>query len=230
MQAGATLAPLPLCATVAPSVASSDDDVVPDSAVFTFTVPPCSYGDVRDGRVEVTGAVEIVDPLPAEAGFEYIATLDDLAYRYVSPDLEGNYTVLRNGTRSLVGGASDLSLSVNLQILRALADFDANVAQNWTATFTPAAGTSLVVGQPLPDGTVEIVGTLGWSRPSESFSLAVSTPTALEYDADCTDTPQRIAAGELRAAGTFEGEDGYVQLVWNDCGDEPDMRFVAAGE
>jgi hypothetical protein len=88
----------------------------------------------------------------------------------------------------------------------------------------------VVVGQPLPDGTVVIEGTLGWSRPGESFSLAVSTPIALEHDADCTDTPQRIVAGELRAAGTFEGEDGYVQLVWNDCGDEPEMRFVAAGE
>ncbi len=227
---GAALAPLPLCATVAPSVASSDDDIVPDSAVFTFTVPPCSYDDVRDGRVEVSGVVEIVDPRPDATGFEYVATLDDLAYRYVSSNLEGNYTVLRNGTRWLDGGPAALTLNVSLQILRALADLDADVAQNWTATFTPAAGTSLVVGQPLPDGTINIEGTVDWSRLGEAFSLAVSTPTPLEYDSDCTDTPQRVRAGELRGAGTFEGQDGSVQLVWRDCGDEPEIRFVAAGE
>ena len=227
---GAALAALPLCATGAPNTTSTDGDAVPDSVVFTFTVPPCSYNDVRDGRVEVSGAIEIVDPAPTVGGFEYVATLENLAYRYVSPELAGNYTVLRNGTRSLDGDASRLTLSANLQIVRALADFNANVSQDWTATFTPAPGASLSAGQPLPDGTVGIEGTLGWSRPGESFSLAVSTPTPLEYDADCTDTPQRIVAGELRAAGTFDGEEGYVQLVWNDCGDEPEMRFVAAGE
>jgi len=226
---GASLAPLPLCATAAPSTASSDGDIVPDSAVFTFTVPPCSYDGVRDGRVEVSGVVELVDPAPGVTGFDYVATLANLAYRYVSADLEGNYTVLRNGTRSLAGGASELSLSVNLQSLRALADVDADVATTWTATFTPV-GAAAAPDQPLPDATINIEGSVAWSRLDESFSLAVTTPTPLQYDADCTDTPQRVRAGELRAAGTFDGQDGYVQLAWNDCGDEPDIRFVAARE
>jgi hypothetical protein len=227
---GPTLAALSLCAGGAPSAVSNDGDPVPDSVVFTFTVPPCSYDDVRDGRVEVTGAVEIVDPTPAVAGFEYLARLANLAYRYVSPDLAGNYTVLRNGTRYRGGNGAGLTVSVNLDIRRALADHDVNVAQHWTATFTPAAGATAQLEQPLTDGTVAIDGTFDWSWAGESFSLTVSTPTPLEYDADCTDTPQRIAAGELRAAGTFEGQEGYVQLVWNDCGDEPEIRFVAAGE
>ena len=137
---GPALAALPLCADGAPSAASNDGDPVPDSVVFTFTVPPCTYDDVRDGRVEVTGTVEIVDPTPATAGFEYLARLANLAYRYVTPDLAGNYTVIRNGTRYRGGDATGLTVTANLQIQRALADFDADVAQNWTATFTPAAG------------------------------------------------------------------------------------------
>ncbi|MGH7631824.1 MAG: hypothetical protein ACREOF_21015 [Gemmatimonadales bacterium] len=227
---GAALAALPLCAAGAPNAESADGDPVPDSVVFTFTVPPCSYGDVRDGRVEVTGVLEIVDPSPAIAGFGYVARLHDLAFRYISPELTGNYTVLRNGTRSLDGGPSGLSQTVALQVRRALADFDAAVSQNWTATLTPAAGATLVVGQLPPDGTIDIQGTLDWSRPNEAFSLVVSTPTPLQYDADCTDTPQRIRSGELRAEGTFAGEAGYVRLEWTDCGDEPRIRYVAAGE
>jgi hypothetical protein len=180
--------------------------------------------------VEVSGVVELVDPAPGVTGFDYVATLEDLAYRYVSPELEGNYTVLRNGTQLLQGDAAGLSLNVNLEVLRALADFPANVATNWSATFTPVAGAAAATDQPLPDGTIVLEGTAEWSRLDESFSLAVSTPAPLQYDAGCTDTPQRVRAGELRAAGTFNGEDGYVQLVWNDCGDEPEIRFVAAGE
>jgi hypothetical protein len=227
---GAALAALQLCdAGVTPS-ANNDGDPVPDSIVFTFTVPPCTYEDVRDGRVEVSGAVEIVDPTPAVAGFEYRARLANLAYRYVTPDLAGNYTVLRNGTLYRGGDAAGLTVSGNLQIRRALADSDADVTQDWTTTFTPAAGNTAQLQQPLTDGTIAIEGTFTWSGPGESYSLTVSTPTPLEFDADCTGTPQRIVAGELRAAGTFEGQDGYVQLTWNDCGDEPDIRFVAAGE
>ena len=166
----------PALRTAAPSAATSDGDPVPDSAVFTFTVPPCSYDDVRDGRVEVTGAVEIVDPTPTVAGFEYLARLVNLAYRYVSPDLAGNYTVLRNGTRYRAGDASGLTVSGNLQIRRALADFDANVTQDWTRDVHARGRRHRAAGQPLTDGTIEIEGTLDWSRPGESFSLTVSTP------------------------------------------------------
>jgi hypothetical protein len=228
--AGGGFAPLPLCADASPDASSSDADIVPDSAVFTFTVPPCSYTDVRDGRVEVSGLVELVDPAPSVTGFDYRATLADLAYRYVSADLEGTYTVLRSGTRTLAGTGAGLSLDVNLQVLRALADLDAAVTLEWTATFTPAEGTAAAPDQALPDGTITIVGTLEWRRVGEAFSLAVTTPTPLVYDANCTDTPQRVRDGELRAAGTFDGQEGYVQLLWNGCGDEPDIRFVAAGE
>ncbi|HET8625181.1 MAG TPA: hypothetical protein VFM14_16595 [Gemmatimonadales bacterium] len=224
----ATLAPLPLCATASPPLTSSDDDIIPDSTVFTFTVPPCTYDGVRDGLVEVTGQVEIVDLTPVSTGFDYRARLGDLAYRYVSQDLRDTYTVLRNGSRVLSGNGTGLILDQSIQSQRTLAELVAQANQDWHATFTPATDGSLVVNEPLPDGTILIDGTLAWARAGESFSLDVTTATPLEYDADCVDTPQRIRRGELRGAATFNGQDGYIRLVWTDCGDEPEIRFVAA--
>jgi hypothetical protein len=224
------LGPVQPCAGASPSVASSDDDIVPDSAVFVFTVPPCTYTGVRDGRLEVTGGVELVDPAPLSTGFDYRARLGNLAYRYVSPELEGTYTVVRNGSRTLSGNGTGLILDQDLQVRRVLANFVADVTQDWHATFTPIDEGSLAVDQPLPDGSITIEGTLTWSGLGESFSLAVTTATPLGYDADCTDTLQRISSGELRAAGTFNGQDGYIRLVWTDCDDEPVIRFVAATE
>jgi hypothetical protein len=219
-----------LCATASPSAANSDDDIIPDSAVFVFAVPPCTYDGFRDGRIEVTGAVELVDPSPTTTGFDYRSRLGNLAYRYVSPELKGTYTALRNGSRTLTGDAARLTLDQNVQTLRNLAEFTAQVSENWHATFTPVAQGTLAVDQTLPDGTITIDGTLDWTRDGESFSLTVTTPTPLGYDADCVDTYQRISSGELRGAGTFNGQNGYMRLVWTDCGDEPEIEFVAATE
>jgi hypothetical protein len=53
----------------------------------------------------------------------------------------------------------------------------------------------------------------------------VTTPTPLQYDASCTDTVQRIKAGELHAAGTFDDMQGFVRVRWTKCGDEPSFSF-----
>ena len=80
---------------------------------------------------------------------------------------------------------------------------DAAIDEQWTVNYTPA--TPLQINGPLPSGTLDIAGTMNWTRGTEDFALAVTTPTPLHYNAGCTDTVQRIDAGELHAAGTFEG-------------------------
>jgi hypothetical protein len=65
------------------------------------------------------------------------------------------------------------------------------------------------------------------ARGAESHDLTVTTPTPLHYDADCSDTPQRLEEGELRADGTFDGTPGYVRVRWTECGRDPEIRFVA---
>ena len=121
-----------------------------------------------------------------------------------------------------------LSLDVNLDVRRILAIEVVNVREHWTVALTPTGG-PLPNDESVPDASITIAGTFEYSRSGQQYSLDVTTPTPLTYDADCNDTQQRIRAGELRAAGTIEGQDGYVQLVWNDCGDKPEVRFVAAG-
>jgi hypothetical protein len=224
---GATLG-LPLCVGGS-GEGSSDTDIVPDSVRFVFSVPPCSYSNVRDGGLEVSGLVDILDPVPDADGFDYLVRMGNLGYRYVSPRLEDNYTVIRNGTRTRTGTEQALSQDVNLDVRRTLAVEVVTVREHWTVTLTPSGGAPLATDEAIPDASITIAGTFEYSRSGQQYSLDVTTPTPLTYDTDCNDTMQRIRAGELRAAGTIEGQEGYVQLVWNDCGDAPDVRFVAAG-
>lgn len=224
---GATLG-LPLCVG-ASGEGSSDTDLVPDSVLFVFAVPPCGYNNVRDGRLELSGEVEILDPVPDAAGFDYLARVANLGYRYVSPDISGNYTVIRNGTRTRTGTEQALSQDVNLEVRRMLAVEVVTVRENWTVSLTPSGGAVLATDESIPDASITIDGTFEYSRSGQQYALDVTTPTPLTYDAGCNDTQQRIRAGELRATGTFEGQDGYVRLTWNDCGDAPDIRFVATG-
>jgi hypothetical protein len=99
------------------------------------------------------------------------------------------------------------------------------VDEEWSGHFAPE--TPLQINKPLPSGTLDIAGTLAWTRGTESLDLTVSTPTPLHYNASCTDDARRIDAGELRADGTFQGTAGYVRIRWTDCGKDPEIQFVA---
>ena len=72
-----------------------------------------------------------------------------------------------------------------------------------------------------------VSGTVGWSRDNESFDLTITTATPLHYDASCDATGQRFDDGELHVSGTFGETPGYVRIVWEDCGDDPGIEFVA---
>ena len=100
---------------------------------------------------------------------------------------------------------------------------DAAIDKQWSLNFTPAA--SLQINAPLPSGSLDIAGTIDWTRGTEHFNMTITTPTPLQYDASCTDTVQRIRAGELTAAGTFGELNGLVRLSWRECGSEPRFSF-----
>ena len=55
----------------------------------------------------------------------------------------------------------------------------------------------LQINQPIPSGTLDIAGTMDWTRGTENFDLTVTTPTPLHYNAGCTDT---VAADRRRRA------------------------------
>ncbi len=210
---------------VSPSSATdSDGDGVPDDATYIFTAPPCEFTGWRGGTLDIIGNLRIQDPTPTDAGFGYESSLDRLRSRFTSADARVIYDVMRNGTRTVSGSVSGLLLTADIQVLRTFAGHsDAAVDKKWTLTFTPV--TPLQINTPLPGGTLDIAGTMDWTRGNEHFVMTVTTPTPLQYDANCTDTVQRIRAGELHAAGTFGEMDGVVRVTWRDCGSEPRFSF-----
>ena len=224
-----SLAPLgtgAACAT-AGSTSDTDGDGIPNDATYTFTAPPCRFSGIRGSTLDVVGQLRIEDPAPDAAGFGYDATVTALRFTLTADDSDDpNYTVTRNGFRTLGGNTSGLQLVTDLQAVRTFTGQpDGAVEEQLTVDYEPE--TPLQINQPLPSGTLDVSGTLGWSRGGESIDLTLTTTSPLHYSSDCTDTPQRIDDGELRADGTFEGVPGYVRVRWTECGRDPEIRFVA---
>ena len=208
------------------SSADGDGDGVPDDASYTFTAPPCRFTGVRGFVLDVVGQLRVADPAPETAGFGANISLIALRFSLSADDTDNNYSVIRNGTVTLTGSPAGLEQATNLQVQRTFTGLpDAQVEHVWTVGFDPEA--TLQINQPLPNGSVTVAGTVGWSRGNESFDLTITTATPLHYDASCTDTGQRFDDGELRVTGTFGETPGYVRVVWEDCGDDPEIEFVS---
>ena len=206
------------------SAADSDGDGVPDDATYLFTAPPCRFTGWRGGTLDIVGSLRIQDPSSTSAGFGYDATLTGLRSRFTSADTRVIYDVTRNGTRTLSGSVTGLLLTADLQVIRTFAGHpDAAIDQQWSLNFSPA--TPLQINAPLPSGTLDIAGTIDWTRGTEHFALTVSTPTPLQYDAGCIETVQRIRAGDMQASGTFGDLEGIVRVSWRGCGSEPEFSF-----
>jgi hypothetical protein len=213
---------------VAPSSSTdTDGDGVPDDASYTLTAPPCRYAEVRGFTLDVVGQLRIVDPAPETAGFGADIALTALRFSLSAEDSDQNYSVIRNGLLNFTGSPAGLELTTDLQVLRSFSGLpDAAAELLWTVRFDPEA--TLQINQPLPSGSVTVAGTVGWIRgSSESFDLTVTTVTPLHYDAGCDATGQRFDDGELRVSGTFGETPGAVRIVWEACGDDPDIEFVA---
>lgn len=208
------------------STADTDGDGVPNEASYVFTAPPCRYDDVRGFRLDVVGQVRITDPAPEIAGFGADISLTNLRFSLIAEDSDKNYSVTRNGTMQLLGGPAGLELTTAMQVLRTFTGLpDAAVEHDWVLGFDPEA--TLQINQPLPSGSLTVAGTVAWSRGSESFDLTITTVTPLHYNAACDDTGQRFDDGELAVSGTFGETPGSVRIVWEACGDDPDIGFVA---
>jgi hypothetical protein len=207
----------------------TDGDGIPNQAEYIFTAPPCRFEDIRGTTLDVVGRLQVQDPDPGPggAGFAYDATLVNLRSAFTGKDADHSYAATRNGTRTLTGTTAGLVLATDLQLLRTFPGLsDAAVDQQWQVAFHPDA--PLHINQPVPSGTLDVTGTMNWTRGTENFVLAVTTPTPVHFDATC-DGAQRFDAGELRAAGDFGDLTGYVRVRWSDCGDEPSIDFVEDG-
>lgn len=209
--------------------ADTDGDGVPDDASYTFTAPPCRYTGVRGFTLDVVGQLRIVDPAPETAGFGAVVDLTNLRFGLTHEEADRSYSVTRNGRMTLGGTAAGLELNSELQVLRTFTGLsDAAVEHVWVLGFDPEA--TLQINQPLPSGSLTVAGSVNWARGNESFDLTVTTITPLHYNAACDETGQRFDDGELAVSGTFGETPGAVRIVWTDCGDDPDIGFVADEE
>jgi hypothetical protein len=216
----------PAIPCVAPSTpADADGDGIPDDATYVFTAPPCRFTGWRGGTVDIVGSLQVQDPAPAGAGFGYDATLTTLRFRFTGPDPDVIFDVERSGTQALSGSVNGLLLTSDLQLRRTFSGKpDANVDQQWTVNYTPAA--QLQINGPLNTGSLSFAGTFNWVRGDENLALTVTTPTPLHYNAACGDTVQRIDAGEMHLAGKFaDNTDGFVRVRWTECGKDPSFGF-----
>lgn len=220
----ADMAPGAGCATV-DNTTDTDADGAPDNATFTFALPACSFTGFRGGTLEVTGTVAVSDPTAGVADFNYLATLTDFQFKLTNPSATLTFTAKRNGTRSLSGDANGVTLTNNITLVRSVPGrADATITHNLSLSFSPAQGASLVLGQPLPNGTFTKSGTLNWTRGLLSLSFTVTTVTPLVWDASCT-TDRKIASGEIHWTVP---DGGYIKSVWTGCGIEPTLTFVPA--
>ena len=214
----------PPCATPSSST-DSDGDGIPDDANYLFTAPPCRFTGFRGSTLDIVGQIRIQDPTPTQAGFDFLATLTSLRFTYTPTSGAAVYSVTRNGTRTLTGSVSGLQLVTDLQVARTFpGQSDAAVDEKWTVTFTPE--NPLAINQPPPSGTLDVAGTLNWTRGTENLALTVSTPTPVHYNAGCTGDSRRIDGGEVRVNGTFGEVTGDVRIRWSQCGRDPEVRFI----
>jgi hypothetical protein len=212
------------CATV-DNVTDTDGDGAPDNATFTFALPACSHTGFRGGTLEVTGSINISDPTVSTPDLNYVATLSDFQFKLTSPSEARTFTATRNGTRTLSGDGTGATLSNNITLVRSAPNrADATITHDFSISFTPAEGESLVLGMALPNGTFTKDGTLTWTRGQISRSFTFSTVTPLVWDASCT-TDRKIASGEIHA---ILPDGGYIKTVWNGCGVDPTRTFVRA--
>jgi hypothetical protein len=225
-----TLAPLNVggapCTT--PSAGTdTDGDGIPEDATYLFTAPPCRYPGVRGATLDIIGQLRVQDPT-ATATFGYAGSLTALRYTFNPDDADDpDYSVTRNGTRTLDGTTAGLQLATDLQVVRTFpGQPDGAIEELWSVAFTPEG--QLQINLPLPDGTLDIAGTMNWTRGTESFPIEVATAEAIHFDSTCEEV-QRFDGGELRLTSDFGGQPGYIRLRWEACGAEPAIDFVAAG-
>jgi hypothetical protein len=218
------------CGTFTPALpADGDDDGIPDALTVTYTLPDCHIED-EFGSMDITGSMFLEDLTPTVAGMSFGLAMNAVRVAVTDPEF-GTITVTRDGTGSVDHAASHLDQLYDFSTLVRAQGVSASFATEWDLDFDAAPGSSIVAGEPLPDGTYTPSGTTIIEQMRDRYTFIVSAPTPLAYSATCAADPfmydNPFSAGILRvdAAGA-EGE-GYVEIVFADCL-EPTITYRAA--
>lgn len=213
------------CLTITVIDASdSDSDTIPREVSFDFN---CSGTGWLGGTASLTGQVSFIDPLGAVLGYD--ATLNDLTLALVNAQGNRSYTETRNGTAIRRFSANSFTETRKVATLR---DYKGvfvtalvTITNEWDLSFSPEAGSSIELFKALPSGRFNLTGTTRWSGEDGAYTLEVSTPEGLDYDADCTQTPS-IVNGRIdaRLSGINNTK---ISIQFSACGVKPTVTLVS---
>jgi hypothetical protein len=184
---------------------------------LTFTAPPCIFEGARGyTTLDVTGTLA----LTRSNGDEFNFTSDATNMEWAFTNSSGTYSETRNGTRDITASASGASAASNISVVLAGARHNGTLNHQGSSTFTPAEGTSIVAGQPLPSGSFTHTGTDVWTGADGNVgTFNVTTTTPLAYDSTCKDTmPSVFDSGVLQIQKTTDVKTKVTTITWSNCG------------
>ena len=208
----------PMCAPIITpaSPTNSDGDAVPDSIRVDFT--GCTF--TRGVMIHtLAGVIDIIDPTPATTDYAARHVLTDFTRSLENTLTQRTVSARWNGTRQIEGTADTLGHTVTNMVTDYTFANGATATHtlNWVARFQADVAGSIVLGDPLPAGAWTLTGTSTWAKGGLTWSVAVSTITALHFNPACAAEPQ-FDAGTLKTVVTRAGATSTVMVDFTACG------------
>jgi hypothetical protein len=206
------------CGTIVINSENSQGQVTDET--ITYALPACKFSGVFGfDSLAITGALELMHPDPSLFDFSSKAT--NLEFAFTASGVTSSET--RNGTRQLTATSSLASESNDVTTVFVKAGAPAGTLNNSLAvSFTPSTGNTLAVGEPLPRGTIQASGTIGWTSASAGATadtFTVSTVAPLVYDPTCAAaSASRFDSGQLKVVIADGSVKTYAQVTWTNCG------------
>ncbi len=206
------------CGTVVINSENSQSQVTDET--ITYALPACEFSGVLGmDSLAITGTLELMNPNPGVFAFSSKAT--NLEFAFTASGVTSSET--RNGTRQLTATSTLASESNDITTVFVKAGVPAGTLNNSLAlSFTPSTGSTLAVGQPLPGGTIQANGTIGWTSAAAGATAAtftVSTITPLVYDPGCaTTSASPFDSGQLKVEIADGSVTTYAHVTWAHCG------------
>ncbi len=209
----------PSCITVSPTPpTNSDGDIVPDSVRLSYD---CGFTRANGVLVDsLFGSIDFLDPQPTvvSLGVKHIFT--DFTRKRINTAFPlRSFTAVHNGIREWGGNTDTLGHTItNFSTVRThVSGRQTTHLKDWVSRFVATTPGTIGLGIPLPAGAWTLNGTSTWTSGARSWSVAVTTAEALQYDPSCEVTP-RITDGTLDLVVTRNGEITNVEIVFMNCG------------
>lgn len=219
--------------TAAGDLIDSDGDGIPNDYKVDYGDACISEVDGGVVRLTISGSRRLQD---TDLGFRsFKVTTDDLVIVVEYVDTHVVHTIQLSGTEEGSFAATGAHYAQVATIRehsldpRSGIDDDRYRRLSESGEFVPAAGLSLTLRAPLPEGTLTYQADLGHMDPIDPvvderlfYHFAMATTTSLQYSPTCNggDFVAGVLRGKLNG-----GEDTGFQLTWNGCTEVPAGEF-----